>query len=107
MTKRSHPPEPEFLIDAPDHAREHYFDRLRRGRLYRVTRAFTDHDGAVHPVGEVWAFRGWNFLPYDDGLSLFAVVDGALRHIRLQDRPESEGAVVAALSTILEDIGAG
>ncbi|MQX35658.1 DUF3601 domain-containing protein [Roseospira navarrensis] len=102
-----HPPDPVFEIDSPEHTRQHYHDTLRRGRLYRVTRAFTDYDGEVHPVGEIWAFRGYNFLPYDDGLSLFAVVDGALRHIRLQDRPESEGAVVRALGTILEDIGAG
>jgi hypothetical protein len=47
------------------------FKHLAVGVRYAVVREFTDFDGGSHPAGETWWFRGHNFLPYDDGLSLF------------------------------------
>lgn len=57
---------------------------LLRGQRYRVVKSFRDFDGFVHPVGEKWQFLGSNFVPYDDGLSVFvADDDGAEWHMRL------------------------
>lgn len=73
---------------------------LKPGRRFRVTRAFEDFDGCIHPPGEIWTYLGHNFLPCDDGMSLFVSLDGEQeRHIRLQWRPDAQGAV-------LDDLGA-
>lgn len=75
---------------------------LRPGRRYRVVRAFVDHDGLPHPVGESWAFLRSNFLPYEDGLSLFvAMTTGIKRQIRLQWRPVAEEEIAAGLDNYL------
>jgi hypothetical protein len=71
---------------------------LTPGLRYEIASAFIDFDGDEHPVGECWVFLGHNFLPYDDGLSLFVSRDGRQEwHIRLQDRPETQGGIVQAL----------
>jgi hypothetical protein len=71
---------------------------LTPGLRYEVASAFVDYDGDEHPVGECWVYLGHNFLPYDDGLSLFVSRDGRQEwHIRLQDRPEEQGGIVRAL----------
>lgn len=71
----------------------HHF--LEAGRRYRVVRAFTDFDGALHDVGESWIFLRSNFLPYDDGLSLFVSPDGKAEHqIRMQWRDDEQGPVI-------------
>jgi hypothetical protein len=52
---------------------------------------FRDVDGAVHSVGEEWRFIGSNFLPHDDGLSVFVLDDdGSEWHIRLCWRPHDQ-----------------
>jgi hypothetical protein len=73
------------------------FQHLRRGTSYVVAEPFTDYDGVLHPRGERWDYIGSNFLPYDDGLSLFARIGGALRHIRLQWTAEAQGAIIDGL----------
>jgi hypothetical protein len=40
--------------------------RLVRGKRYRVTKAFVDSDGDLHPQGEEWVFVASIFSPYDD-----------------------------------------
>lgn len=81
------------------------FKHLRPGTRYQVIRSFVDYDGAEHAVGERWIFAGSNFLPYDDGLSLFVTDDeGHLQHIRLQWRPESQGAMIDALEDHIAEI---
>jgi hypothetical protein len=71
---------------------------LRPGRVYDVRRAFVDYDGGLHPVGERWTYLTYNFLPYDDGLSLFVSLDGKQEwHIRLQDREGEQGGIVGEL----------
>ncbi|WP_421731518.1 DUF3601 domain-containing protein [Brevundimonas sp.] len=75
---------------------------LRPGRAYIVTQAFTDYDESVHPVGERWVYLGSNFLPYDDGLSLFVSLDGSQEwHIRMQLRDEEQGPVVNDLDSYI------
>ena len=68
---------------------------LVAGKRYRVVREFQDYDRDTHPIGESWTFMGFSFLPYDDGLSLFVSKDGRGEwHIRMQWRPEEQGAVL-------------
>ncbi len=65
---------------------------LRIGVRYRVARAFTDYDGALHPVGETWRFGGAAFLPYEDGYTFYVSADGVNEtSFRMQDRPETQG----------------
>jgi Domain of unknown function (DUF3601) len=76
------------------------FGALRVGRRFHVVRAFSDYDGDEHPVGEAWTFLGHNFLPYDDGLSLFVSKTGDDEwHIRMQWRAETQGPIIDALGS--------
>lgn len=52
------------------------WEPLRRGWRYRVVRAFTDEQGIIHPPGEEWIYRGYSYLPYDAGLTLFVKLSG-------------------------------
>jgi len=48
--------------------------------------------------GETWTFLGHNFLPHDDGLSLFVSLDGDREwHIRLQWRDDQQGPLIDRL----------
>jgi hypothetical protein len=59
---------------------------------------FRDFDGDEHPIGETWFFVGYNFLPYDDGLSLFVSIDGRQEwQIRMRCTPEDQGQIVNSL----------
>jgi len=81
------------------------FKHLQPGSRYAVRAAFTDYDGAVHPEGETWTFRSHSFLPYEDGLSLFVGwPDGSERQIRLQWRPETQGAIIDALERFIAPV---
>ena len=71
-------------------------------RDYVVVKAFRDFDGGTHELGESWTFIGSSFLPYDDGLSLFAVIDGQPRQIRMQWRDEAQGPVIDNLKDYLQ-----
>lgn len=76
----------------------HGFAHMTPGKRYRVIKAFTDFDRAVHPVGEEWTYIGTAFLPYDDGRSIFVSVDGEREwHIRMQDRAEEQQPILDAL----------
>jgi len=75
---------------------------LVRGRRYRVVKTFADFDGDLHRVGESWIFLGRNFLPYEDGLSLFVSLDGDQEwHIRMRWTPEEQGPIIDALGEYL------
>lgn len=68
---------------------------LQTDRKYEVIQAFTDFDGQVHPVGETFWFRGDNFLPYDDGLSLFLSPDGEKQiQVRMRWLPGDQGEIL-------------
>jgi membrane protein implicated in regulation of membrane protease activity len=75
------------------------FMHLVPGRTYKVIRPFTDFDGLTHPEGETWRFKGYNFLPYDDGLTLI-IEPGSLR---LQWRPEAQGEIVNDLAAYVAE----
>ena len=77
---------------------------LAPGETYRVTVAFKDYDGVMHPVGEYWHFVKKNFLPYEDGLTLFIERDGQENSFRLQWRAESQGQVIDNFSDFVAEI---
>lgn len=76
---------------------------LMPGQTYRVTKAFTDYDGINHQVGEEWHFVEKNFVPYDDGLSLFVERNGQTTQIRLQWRDEAQGQIIDEFSDYVEE----
>ena len=78
------------------------FEHLVVGQGYRVARPFRDFDQDTHEAGEIWTFLGSNFLPHDDGLSLFVSLDGASEwHIPLQWRPNEQGPVIDSLGAYI------
>jgi Domain of unknown function (DUF3601) len=77
---------------------------LAPGRTYRLTAPFVDFDGVTHPVGESWRFLGKDFLPYEDGLTLFVERDGKQVWLRLQWRRETQGDVIDHFSDYVEEI---
>jgi hypothetical protein len=80
------------------------FGHLLPGRRYRVSQAFFDYEGEEHPVGEEWTYLGHNFLPYEDGLSLFVSLDGEQAwHIRMQWTEEAQGAILDDLENYITD----
>jgi hypothetical protein len=78
------------------------FAHLMPERDYVVARAFRDFDAGEHPVGEAWTYIGSSFLPYDDGLSLFVVIDGQRRQIRMQWRDEEQGPIIDHLQDYVQ-----
>ena len=73
-------------------------------QTYRVITAFKDYDGSTHPIGETWRFVEKNFLPYEDGLSLFVEMNGQNTSIRLQWRTESQGEIIDSFSNFVEEV---
>jgi len=86
--------------DWPTAAFKHLIPTLN----YVVVQAFTDFDQGKHPVGERWTFIGSSFLPYDDGLSLFMVLNGQRRQIRMQWRDEEQGPVIDRLQDYVQAV---
>lgn len=72
--------------------------------LYLVKVAFTDHYGAVHPVGETWSYESHSFVPYHGGLTLNIVDASGPRCIYLQDYAETQGEIVNNFSNYVEEI---
>ena len=72
--------------------------QLVPGQCYQVVRAFTDHDGGQHPVGETWVFERTNFVPYHDGLTLHVSAHGLPQTYRLQWLPEEQGALIESFT---------
>jgi hypothetical protein len=73
-------------------------------QAYRVITEFKDYDGIIHPVGESWNFVQKNFLPYEDGLSIFIERDGQNISFRLQWREEAQGEIIDNFSDYVEEI---
>ena len=83
------------------------FQHLTPGHRYEVVRSFVDYDGDRHDPGETWTFLGANFLPYEDGQSLFVSMDGTQEwHIRLQWRPETQAEILDALGDFIRPLEA-
>ena len=66
--------------------------------------AFEDFDGITHAIGESWRFVSKNFVPYEDGLSLFVESEGRVVQIRLQWRAETQGDVINGFSDLVEEL---
>ena len=77
---------------------------LLPGRTYRVVAAFEDYDGRIHAVGESWRFLRKNFIPYDDGLSLFVEREGRVVQIRLQWLATAQGKIIDGFSDFVEEV---
>jgi hypothetical protein len=75
---------------------------LRPQAVYRVVAPFGDYDGKVHGIGECWKFLRKDFLPYEDGLSLFVEHEGREVQIRLQCSAEAQGHIVQTFSEFVE-----
>ena len=77
------------------------------GRTYQVTASFTDYDGGLHPIGEVWLFKRKAFLPAEDGLTLEIEKGGQLSSIRLQWREETQAGIINYFSDYVRLLPAG
>jgi hypothetical protein len=93
-------PEEETL---PNAKRKFTAAELVPGQTYTVVTAFHDYDGILHPVGERWRYVGKNFLPYEDGLTLFIESDGSPSQLRLQWRDETQGSIVDHFSDFVQE----
>ena len=71
---------------------------LEPEKIYRVISEFKDFDGTTHKVGESWRFKRDNFVPHDDGLSLFVEINEVETQIRLQWRAESQAGIIESFS---------
>jgi hypothetical protein len=69
-----------------------------------VITTFKDYDGIIHPVGESWRFVAKDFLPYDDGLTLYVERDGQNVPLRLQWRAETQGQIIDSFSDFVEEV---
>ncbi|WP_417761425.1 hypothetical protein [Shewanella sp.] len=78
------------------------YAHLNAGQTYRVMQSFVDYDNDTYPEGTTLLFIGANFVPYDDGLSLFCEINGAEQQIRLQLRPEEQLHIVRSLEQYLQ-----
>lgn len=74
------------------------------GQTYQVTTAFKDYDRVTHPVGERWRFVKKNFLPYEDGLTLFVEQNGQELSFRLQWRAETQAQIIDNFSDFVAEI---
>jgi hypothetical protein len=74
------------------------------GKACRVVTGFVDYDGLPHPIGESWRFVAKNFLPYDDGLTLYVERDGKQVPFRLQWRPETQGQIIDQFSDLVDEL---
>ena len=62
---------------------------------YRVLIEFGDYDGQTHEPAEEWVYRGYNFFPHDDGLTLHVTwADGSDGVIRMRWHREAQGQVL-------------
>ena len=74
------------------------------GKTYRVVKEFRDYWSTPHLVGETWRYEGKNFLPYEDGLTLFVLRDGNRELINLQWREETQGQIIDEFYFFVEEI---
>lgn len=67
-----------------------------------VIKPFTDYDGIVHGVGEVWTYQGTNFLPHEDGLTLHVLTDNKTVVYRLQWRKDAQAEIIENFKDYVE-----
>lgn len=81
------------------------YAHLNAGQTYRVMQTFVDYDNDTYAEGCTLTFIGANFVPYEDGLSLFCEINGQQRQMRLQLRPQEQLHIVKALAQYLQWVG--
>ncbi|MDJ0365928.1 DUF3601 domain-containing protein [Hymenobacter sp. H14-R3] len=74
---------------------------LTPGQRYCVVREFIDYNYQTHPVGETWVFERTNFVPYEDGLTVYVSIGGRPVAYRLQWRPEEQAALIENFTTFV------
>ena len=77
------------------------YDHLKAGRKYSIAMSFRDYDNNPYEEGNVIEFIGSNFVPYEDGLSLFCIYKDREKQIRLQVRPEAQQEIAHNLQQYL------
>ena len=77
------------------------YDHLRAGRKYSIVKSFRDYDNYQYEEGNIIEFIGSNFVPYEDGLSLFCIYKDREKQIRLQLRPEEQQEIASNLKEYL------
>ncbi|MDO8329119.1 MAG: DUF3601 domain-containing protein [Fluviicoccus sp.] len=77
------------------------YRHLKEGFTYRVAKEFRDYDHNLQSLGITLVFIGSNFVPYEDGLSLFVSINGIEQQIRLQCRPEEQKEIIENLEQYL------
>ena len=76
-------------------AKVDFYGHLVASGSYTVVKPFTDYDGVRHLSGERWTFIRHDYLPYEDGLTLYLrALDGRETQMRMQNRPEAQGAIL-------------
>lgn len=72
------------------------YGHLVPGQLYEVVKVFSDWSRCEHPVGERWVFLGYNFFPYEEGLTLYVGNEAqtAEAGIRMQLYPDRQGPIM-------------
>jgi hypothetical protein len=78
-----------------------FHQTMTPGREYMIVQSFVDYDGVLRSAGERWVFKGYDFLPYEDGLTLFTDPGPG---VRLQWRPESQGEIIERLGDYLRAV---
>ena len=84
--------------------REEPFKHLLPGQQYAITQSFVDFDGKVYHPGTTCKYLGKNFLPYDDGLTLYFSEAGEVLMIRLQWREEAQKNIIEGLEDYFVDV---
>lgn len=77
------------------------YDYLKSGEKYSIAKTFRDYDNYPYEEGNIIEFIGSNFVPYEDGLSLFCIYKGREKQIRLLVRPEAQQEIADNLQQYL------
>lgn len=81
----------------------YYF--LQIGQKYRVKKEFIDFDRYTHTVGETWVFRSANFVPYEDGLTIYVTdTNGVEKSFRLQWREGQQDEIINNFSDYVNQV---
>jgi len=83
---------------------ENKYKHLEAGKTYIINKTFFDFDNVQYKEGEKIVFIGSNFVPYEDGLSLFVVYRNEERQIRLQIRPEEQQVIAQSLEKLFVEM---
>ena len=70
------------------------YQHFTKGKTYIISKQFQDYDYKIHNVGTVIEFLGYNFFPYDAGLTLLFNQKSSEYVIRLRlDQEDSQSEV--------------